>query len=409
MRTLAPMRTDTTPMPATDRRTRAGAWAAVLLVLPAPATPLVTLFVVVPTVLAVLAAVDVRPLRRLPLPLAVSMVTAASFLGDVGFLLIREGWTEARWALPWMPFELAALLVLSARVVRRAPVRPAVVLGVLSGAAAVALPLRFSLRESPAAPEQSVLGVLCAALLALGAAGIGLRRRAQDRRRAEEIDRARREQRLQVARDLHDFVAHEVTGILLETQAARLAEYDETRTRELLERLEAAGQRALASMDDTLRVLRDPDSRTDSRTEPPPTRVRGLGDLAALVRRFEESGGVRTTLALAPGLAGTLPGEVEDAAYRLVIEALTNVRRHASGARLVTVEVTREASRVRIAVGDDGGVRPAGDVPAPRADGGTGLAALTERFTGLRGRVEAGPGPQGWTVVGVLPLDRTRG
>lgn len=270
MRTLAPMRTDTTPMPATDRRTRAGAWAAVLLVLPAPATPLVTLFVVVPTVLAVLAAVDVLPLRRLPLPWAVSMVTAASFLGDVGFLLIREGWTEARWALPWMPFELAALLVLSARVVRRAPVRPAVVLGVLSGAAAVVLPLRFSLRESPAAPEQSVLGVLCAALLALGAAGIGLRRRAQDRRRAEEIDRARREQRLQVARDLHDFVAHEVTGILLETQAARLAEYDETRTRELLERLEAAGQRALASMDDTLRVLRDPDSRTDSRTEPRP-------------------------------------------------------------------------------------------------------------------------------------------
>ncbi|MGX1713268.1 two-component sensor histidine kinase, partial [Streptomyces albidoflavus] len=213
------MRTDTTPMPATDRRTRAGAWAAVLLVLPAPATPLVTLFVVVPTVLAVLAAVDVRPLRRLPLPVAVSVVTAASFLGDVGFLLIREGWAEARWALPWMPFELAALLVLSARVVRRAPVRPAVVLGVLSGAAAVVLPLRFSLRESPAAPEQSFLGVLCAALLALGAAGIGLRRRAQDRRRAEEIDRARREQRLQVARDLHDFVAHEVTGILLETQA----------------------------------------------------------------------------------------------------------------------------------------------------------------------------------------------
>lgn len=111
-------------------------------------TPLVTLFVVVPTVLAVLAAVDVRPLRRLPLPVAVSVVTAASFLGDVGFLLIREGWTEARWALPWMPFELAALLVLSARVVRRAPVRPAVVLGVLSGAAAVVLPLRFSLRES---------------------------------------------------------------------------------------------------------------------------------------------------------------------------------------------------------------------------------------------------------------------
>ncbi|MFI8908371.1 sensor histidine kinase [Streptomyces albidoflavus] len=408
------MRTDSTPLPATDRRTRAGAWAAFLLVLPALATPLVTLFVVVPTLLAVLAAVGVQPLRRLPLPVTATVVAAASFLGDAGFLLTREGWAETRWALPWMPFELAALLVVSARVVRRAPVRPAVVLGALSGAAAVVLPLRFSLRESPAAPEQSVLGVLCAAVLALGAAGLGLRRRAQDRRRAEEIDRARREQRLQVARDLHDFVAHEVTGILLETQAARVAEYDETRTRELLERLEAAGQRALASMDDTLRLLREPDSRTgartdsrtDSGTEPPPTRVRGLGDLAALLHRFEESGGARTALALAPGLAGALPGEVEDAAYRLVIEALTNVRRHAPGARLVTVEVTREAAGLRVAVGDDGGVRPDGDVPAPRAGGGTGLAALTERFTGLRGQLEAGPGAEGWTVVGVLPLDR---
>ncbi|MFD8120186.1 sensor histidine kinase [Streptomyces albidoflavus] len=405
------MRTHTTPTPATGRRTTAGAWAALLLVLPALATPLVTLFVVVPTVLAVWAALAAQPVRRLALPTVAAVVTAASLLGDAGFLLTRDGWADARWALPWMPFELAALLVLVARVVRRAPVRPAVVLGSLSGIAAVVLPLRFSLRESPAAPEQSVLGVLCAAVLALGAAGIGLRRRAEDRRRAEELDRARREQRLQVARDLHDFVAHEVTGILLETQAARVAAYDETRTRELLERLEAAGQRALASMDDTLRLLREPDSRTGSRTEPPPTRVRGLADLAALLSRFEESGSARTTLALAPGLAGTLPGEVEDAAYRLVIEALTNVRRHAAGARLVTVEVAREAAGVRVAVGDDGGVRTPGQAPAPRADGGTGLAALAERFAALRGRVEAGPGPEGagWTVVGVLPLDRPGG
>lgn len=83
------------------------------------------------------------------------------------------------------------------------------------------------------------------------------------------------------------------------------------------------------------------------------------------MRRFEESGGVRTTLALAPGLAGALPGEVEDAAYRLVIEALTNVRRHAFGARLVTVEVTREASGVRIAVGDDGVSARPGTCPLP--------------------------------------------
>ncbi|MFC7585470.1 histidine kinase [Nonomuraea antimicrobica] len=191
--------------------------------------------------------------------------TAVSVLGDLGFLLLRDGWAEVKWALPWLPFELTALLVLLVRVVRRAPVLPAAVLGTLTAAAAVVLPLRFSLKNSHSGLEQSVLGVLAAAVLALTAVGIGLHQRAQDERRAEAISRARRDQRLQVARDLHDFVAHEVTGILLETQAARLVDYDEARTKDLLERLEAAGQRALASMDDTLRVLREPGTQTEPR------------------------------------------------------------------------------------------------------------------------------------------------
>ncbi|WP_436738227.1 sensor histidine kinase [Streptomyces sp. BBFR102] len=392
------MRTETTRD--TDRWATPRALVVCLIVLPGLAAPLEALFVVAPTALAVVASTARFPLGGLTLPKAVTAATALSVLGDLGFLLTRDGWAEVKWALPWLPFELTALLVLLLRVVRRAPVLPAAVLGTLTGAAAVVLPLRFSLRNSHSVLEQSVLGALAATVLALTAVGIGLHQRAQDERRAEAIDRARREQRLHVARDLHDFVAHEVTGILLETQAARLVDYDEARTRALLERLEAAGQRALASMDDTLRVLREPGTRT----EPPATRVHGLGDLAGLLRRFEGSGNVRTTLDLAPGVAGTLPRETEDAAYRLVIEALTNIRRHAPAARLVRVAVGRDPDGLRVAVSDDGG-RPTGYAPGPRADGGTGLPALTERFTGLRGHVEAGPGPVGWTVVGVLPLD----
>ncbi|MFC4013239.1 sensor histidine kinase [Nonomuraea purpurea] len=392
------MRTDM--MRDTNRRATVCALVTCLVVLPAFVAPIEALFVVVPTALAVVAAMAAYPLGSLTLPRAVAAATAVSVLGDLGFLLLRDGWAEAKWALPWLPFELTALLVLLVRVVRRAPVLPAAVLGTLTASAAVVLPLRFSLKNSHSVLEQSVLGVLAAAVLALTAVGIGLHQRAQDERRAEAISRARRDQRLQVARDLHDFVAHEVTGILLETQAARLVDYDEARTKALLERLEAAGQRALASMDDTLRVLREPGTQT----EPPPTRVHGLGDLAGLLQRFEGSGSVRTALDLAPGLAGALPLEVEDAAYRLVIEALTNIRRHASEARLVTVAVARGAGGLRVAVSDDNG-RPTGPAPAPRADGGTGLVALTERFTGLRGSLEAGPGPAGWTVVGVLPLD----
>ncbi|MGW5880878.1 histidine kinase, partial [Streptomyces koyangensis] len=228
------MRTDV--MRETNRRATVCALVTCLVVLPAFVAPLEALFVVVPTALAVVASMARYPLAGLSLPRAAAATAAVSVLGDLGFLLSSDGWAEVKWALPWLPFELTALVVLVLRVVRRAPVIPAAVLGTLTAAAAVALPLRFSLKNSHSVLEQSVLGVLAAAVLALTAAGIGLHQRAQDERRAEAINRARRDQRLQVARDLHDFVAHEVTGILLETQAARLVDYDEAGTKELLER-----------------------------------------------------------------------------------------------------------------------------------------------------------------------------
>ncbi|MFJ9695819.1 sensor histidine kinase [Kitasatospora sp. NPDC101183] len=343
------------------------------------------------------AALAAVVLRR-PLPWG-SPVLAAGAVA-VASLAVDLAYTGPKGPVQlWLPWEFAALLVLLARVVRRASARWVAVAGAVLGLAAAGLPLRLTLWLPKAVLVPSVVGVAAAALPTACALGTGLYLRAQDGRRARAVRRARREQRLEVARDLHDFVAHEVTGILLEVQAAQVAGYDEREVAELLGRLEGAGLRALDSMDRTLRTLRDPEA--PEAVEPPPTRVHGLADLPELVERFLASSAAGGALALEPGVAGRAPKEVEDAAYRVVLEALTNVRRHAPGTGRVEVGVGIEASLLRVTVTDRG--RGAG-APAPRGGdgGGTGLAALAERVEALGGRLEAGPYGGGWRVCAEL-------
>ncbi|MFC8720689.1 sensor histidine kinase, partial [Kitasatospora sp. NPDC057198] len=313
--------------------------------------------------------------------------------------------------LLWLPFECAALLVLTGRVVRGAGIRRPAPAGAALVLAVLALPLRFTLRLPQAVLDPSVAAVVLAALPAACAVGTGRYLHAQDGHRNLAVRRARHDQRLEVARDLHDHVAHEVTGILLEVQAARVCGYDEERTGELLARLEAAGTRALDSMDHTLRTLRDPAAPATATAEPPPARTHGLADLPGLVDRFLAAGPADGALVLEPGPVGTVPPEVEDAAHRIVLEALTNVRRHAPQAERVDVEVVRvPGPALRITVTDSGrrtnsGRRTASGLPARRAGtGGTGLAALTEQTGALGGTLTAGPQRAGWRVRAVLPL-----
>ncbi|MFE6689393.1 sensor histidine kinase [Streptomyces sp. NPDC057743] len=344
--------------------------------------------------LTLAAALWVWPVGRVSLGWAaggaalLSLAVDAGYFGPPGLVIL------------WYPCETLALLVLLERAVRHVPHPKVAFIAPLTGAAAVLLPLRFTLHAPTTGLKESVAGALFALFPVALAAGIGLYLRALDNRRAHAVALARREQRLEVARDLHAFVAHEVTGIVLEAQAAQLVdEADPEESRALLRRIEQAGLRALDSMDQMVTTLREAERRKWG--EPPPTRLYGLADLPELVDRFASMATAEVALSLEDGLAGALSQEAEDTAYRVVLEALTNVRRHAPGAGRVEVFAGRTADRaVEVRVADDAGpAAPAG----PRQGGGTGLAGLDERVGALGGTLNAGPHGPGWRVRCLLP------
>ncbi|MGW1174077.1 sensor histidine kinase [Kitasatospora sp. NPDC002543] len=344
------------------------------------------------------------PVGRIPLVAAAGAAAGASLLVDALY--------PGPYRLPafWLPFEWTALLGLMFRVVRRLPDRQAGAVGALVGLAAVLLPLRFVLRTPQSGVTAAVVGVVLSLLPLLGVAGAALYLRVLDVRRERAVDAARREQRLEVARGLHDFVAHEITGIVLEAQAGRLPGQDAEETTELLRRLEEAGLRALDSMDEMVGALREPSGPAggpgpEERAATATTRRLGLADLPELVARFGTTGAVRATVDLAPGTAGRLSAEAEATAYAVVLEALTNIRRHAPQAGEVTVRVAPGADGgVELTVTDEGGPARGPLLRRRPGAGGTGLAGLTARAAAHGGSLTAGPGAAaGWRVSCSLP------
>ncbi|MGX7760184.1 sensor histidine kinase [Streptomyces angustmyceticus] len=380
-------------MPPSKRRGRWAGAAAVLMLAPAVISPPSAWLLAVMAAVTLVVAFLAWPAGRISLAQAAGGAALLSLAADVGYF------GQPGLVILWYPFETVALLVLLERVVRHVPTPRVAIAGSLTGAAAVLLPLRFTLHAPTTGLKESVFAAAVALFPATVATGIGLYLRSLDNRRAYAVVLARREQRLEVARDLHDFVAHEVTGIVLEVQAAQLVDASPEETRALLQRLEKAGLRALDSMDQTVTSLREADSRKWG--EPPPTRLYGLADLPELVGRFSSMTAAEVVLSLEDEVAGTLPREAEDTAYRVVLEALTNVRRHAPQAGRVEVFAGRAADRaVEVAVADDAGPgAPAGT----RHGGGTGLVGLEERVGALGGRLEAGPHGPGWRVRCLLP------
>ncbi|MFC7648972.1 sensor histidine kinase [Streptosporangium lutulentum] len=145
-----------------------------------------------------------------------------------------------------------------------------------------------------------------------------------DNGRRRAVTEAKRAQRLILARDLHDFVAHDVSGILVQAQAAQLAPGPlPAQVTDALRRIEAAGLRALAAMDRTVQMLHEADETRSGAGEPLP----GVDGLARLVDGYSPS--VRVDLSVEPGLERRLSQETSATVYRVVTEALTNVRRHA--------------------------------------------------------------------------------
>ncbi|MFG2003589.1 sensor histidine kinase [Spirillospora sp. NPDC048911] len=298
---------------------------------------------------------------------------------------------------PSMLLEFCGLLVLVARVVWRQPRERLVALTVVIGGAAVSMPARGG-----SAVNQVLFTAPLTVMVAV-AIGAGLWLRAIDARRARALVAARRDERLELARDLHDFVAHHVTGIVVQAQAARfIAGSGAAQSPEQLDTMfagiEKAGTEALTSMRRMVGLLReaqDTSADGDSRTRP----VGDLSQVAELVAGFTDP---PASLEIA-GELGVLAPEVTTSIHRIVQEALTNARKHAAYATAVQVGICRTARGVEVTVRDNGrGPSQAARRRLP--SGGFGLVGLGERVEALGGRVYAGPRPEGgWEVVAVLP------
>lgn len=328
--------------------------------------------------------------------------------------ILGRTYTEQR-AGGWVLAEAAALLVLITVVVRVAPGRAALISGGLAGAAATTWILRFGFWPPSAMTLAGFTGWALLALLALSA---GLYLRSLDTRRARSVSAARRVQRLLLARDLHDFVAHDVSEILAQAQAGQIiAEGDPRSAAATFRRIEQAALQALAAMDRTVHMLHDADDPAAGRTTVAPLPT--LLDLPELTDRFSSSGTAAIRLDIDPRLTepgSGIPREVATTVYRVVVEALTNVRRHARTADRVEVTVRHgrrttggvAEATVEVTVTDDArtDAEPPAHAPlSPGRRGGLGLPGLTERVRTLGGTLTAGPrAPSGWRVTGVLPL-----
>jgi signal transduction histidine kinase len=258
--------------------------------------------------------------------------------------------------------------------------------------------LDFWFRDAPA-PSFAVLAGLAAWLLVLlGAAEIVRIRRERAaeavRIRREEALRRASEERLRIARELHDALGHQLSLISVQSGVAlHLNEDLPEQARASLTAIREASNRGLSELRSVLDVLRQ---EGEQAPRSPTSTLARLDELvsqssaAGLEVRVETEGEVRP-----------LPFGVDVAAFRIVQEALTNVTRHARGA-VATVRVTYADSLLTVQVEDDG----AGSPTRGSAGTGKGIVGMRERVGALGGELQAGPRPGGgFRVQARLPLD----
>ncbi|MEH1165316.1 histidine kinase [Micromonospora sp. CPCC 205539] len=351
------------------------------------------LVVLVRVGLAVATALVWLPVHRpgsRPLPVAALLLSAASLTVTAGSALLTISGTYLLGG-SWGLAESAGLMAVVFVVARSGAARLAPWAVAVTALAVAALPLRAGVENV------SVIFGLVQALAAVGAAAGGLYLRLNATRRDRTIALVRAEQRAEFARDLHDFIAHHVTGIVVQAQGARfVAEQDPQRVITALEQIERAGAETMTSMRRMVGILRNPDAPPEAPLAP----LAGVADLAPLLSGHNESAGSPARLHVDGPLDG-LPVEVSTSAYRVVMEGLTNTRQHAPDARSVDVSVRRTPDWLLVRVADDG----ATPRTAPARGHGFGLIGLTERVRALGGTITAGPGVTGgWVLDAALPL-----
>jgi signal transduction histidine kinase len=211
-------------------------------------------------------------------------------------------------------------------------------------------------------------------------------------RRQQEDARAG-EERLRIARELHDVLAHNVSLINVQAGVAlHLLDGQPERARPALEAIKEASSETLSEMRSVLSIMRRPGE------QPPRSPTAGIDGLGELVARTTAAGiAVETTVS---GDPRPVPASVDLAVYRIVQEALTNVARHARPAAAV----------VRLEYGDDDLTVEVSDNGEHRSEGngaaGNGIAGMRERVAALGGEFSAGPRPEaGFRVKARLPVD----
>ncbi|MGP6170453.1 sensor histidine kinase [Microbacterium sp. A196] len=330
----------------------------------------------VATVAVTVVALSALPWRRThPLPV-VAATTALSIAFEIAQELsgVPTGGVVTMFALLAVPYALFRWGSTRARAIGGPILAAGVVISIaLSGA---------RLFEA-----ESIAGAVAGVAFVGGACLIGALRRERVTSRARELAAVRAQEREALARDLHDTVAHHASAIVIRAQVARLAPSDSARVTESLEIIEREASAVMEDMRALVGVLR-------AEYAPPP----GLSDLRALAT----SGPPRVTVEIA-SLTAT-PDIVSATLFRIAQEAVTNARRHATGATSIDLSLTTAHGTAQLTVIDDGRAAPSGGVGT-----GHGLQGMDERAALLGGTVKTGPRPGGgWMLRATIPLRGAR-
>ncbi|MFD3538401.1 sensor histidine kinase [Streptomyces sp. NPDC058662] len=255
--------------------------------------------------------------------------------------------------------------------------------------------LASGLHDTGAAFAQARGALEIAWLIAAAAAGEALR---QAERRADEAERTREEtarrradeERLRIARELHDSLTHQISVIKVQAEAAvHVARKRGEEVPPALLAIQEAGREASRELRATLEALRDDD------TTPP----RGLDDVPEMVERARAIG-LDATLTIG-GRRHGMPAAVDRTVYRIVQESLTNIARHADAAT-ASVRIDCRPDTLAVRIDDDGRATPHTTLTP-----GLGLIGMRERVTALGGRLRAQPRDEGgFTVQAELPVDQ---
>lgn len=378
-------------------------------------------------------------IRRLPAPLGESLILLALATGVTVSLIVRTIADDEPWALallllalpPFLlrrrqpfvalPMAVAADLILPGEnglmlpvlvvlytIARNQPWRTAAVIGVAVALLASVAEIAWGEPLKDHGAVGAVTGAIaqCAAAVALGLyTGArykvleGLRERADRLARERELLTAQAitEERLRIARELHDVVAHNVSLMVVQAQALSATAGDD-RVSESTDKIADLGRQAMAEMNRTLKLIRANQAEAPELSPHP-----GLADLDGLLEQ-SRTAGLEVELTVEGDPRG-LSQSADLSAFRIIQEALTNVIKHAAGAR-VSITLCYRATELSLQIIDSGTGVPL-DLPSSGA-AGHGVMGMRERATVFGGTLTAEPGTdQGFAVTATLPYAST--